>query len=184
MSADRPDALPRAESPDLAGFVHARGLALVRFAVAVCGHRELAEDLVQEALAKLVRRFGEQLSVERPEAYVKRVIVREFLQWRRRQPRVSVVDDVPDVADHSAAVGEPDQHRLMWAFLAGLPRRQRAVLVLGFYEELPDDEIAALMGCAAGTVRSQRLRALRKLKDDPRLPGIAAAFGRTGEGTR
>ena len=179
MSTD-PGAAPSAADrfPDVAAFVHARGLALVRFAVALCGNQTLAEDLVQEALAKVVRRFGRRIEVERPEAYVRQVVVREFLQWRRRQ-RVDEVPDVPDVAGVPSA-GEPDERDAMWRFLATLPRRQRAVLVLGFYEDLPDDEIAALMGCSPGTVRSQRLRALRTLHAHPGLAGVAEAVGRTG----
>lgn len=163
--------------PDVTAFVHARGLALVRFAVALSGDRALGEDLLQEALAKVVRRFGRRIEVERPEAYVRQVVVREFLQWRRRHRAVATLAEAPDVAG-VAGTGEPDQRDVMWRFLAGLPKRQRAVLVLGFYEDLPDDEIAALMGCSAGTVRSQRLRALRALKSHPGLATVADAVGR------
>ncbi|MBI4936582.1 MAG: SigE family RNA polymerase sigma factor [Actinobacteria bacterium] len=164
----------------MAAFVHARGLALVRFAVALCGDRVLGEDLVQEALAKVVRRFGRRIEVERPEAYLRQVVVREFLQWRRRHRPVADLAEVPDVAD-AVGTGEPDQRDAMWRFLAGLPKRQRAVLVLGFYEDLPDDEIAALMGCSTGTVRSQRLRALRALKLHPGLAEVADAVGHVQE---
>jgi RNA polymerase sigma-70 factor (sigma-E family) len=170
-----PDSAP----VDLAGFVHSRGRSLIRFAHAVCGDRALAEDLVQEAMAKLVRRFGERIDVEHPEAYVRRVIVREFLQWRRRRTVSEVpglLSDTPDVAGGP----EPDQREVMWRFLAGLPRRQRAVLVLGYYEDLSDAEIADLMGCSASTVRSQRARALAKLKADPDLAKVASATGVEG----
>lgn len=183
MSADR-GAPPPSDAdgfPDVAAFVHARGLALVRFAVALTGDRALGEDLVQDALAKVVRRFGRRIAVDRPEAYVRQVVVREFLQWRRRR-RFLEVGELPDVADVANDVdGEPDQRDVMWHFLATLPRKQRAVLVLGFYEDLPDDEIASLMGCTSGTVRSQRMRALRALRLHPGLADVADAVGHVQE---
>ena len=157
---------------DLAGFVRARGPALVRFAHGLCGDRALAEDLVQEALVRLVRRFGARLEAVSPDAYVRRVVVRELLQHRRRRSSGEVPAPVPDLAADPADRPEPDERAAVWAVLGTLPAEQRAVLVLGYYEGLGDDEIAALMGCTRVTVRSRRKRALDRLREHPVLVGL------------
>jgi RNA polymerase sigma factor (sigma-70 family) len=100
-----------------------------------------------------------------PEAYVRTAIVRQFLSWRRRRSSGEAI---------LAQVPEPDgydepQHQVlaqdqMWRLLSGLPRAQRAVLVLRFYNDLPDDEIAALLGCGESTVRSHAARALARMR--------------------
>src|SRR6266508_4507578 len=123
-------------------FVVARGEALLRFALMLCGNRHGAEDLVQSALAKAYPRWSRIAAMERPEAYVKAALVNEHLSWWRRR------------SSRDAA----------WALLGRLPCRQRAVLVLRYYEDLADAEIATILGCAPATVRSQAARALATLR--------------------
>ncbi len=156
-------------APDLAALVATRGLALTRFAYALCGDRQLAEDLVQQALTSVHRRWSD-LVPDHPEAYVRQTVVRAFLTSRRRRASTEVVTDVvpagqpvPDVGDD---IGARDA---VWRVLAQLPPRQRAVLVLRYYEDLDDRSIARLLGCAEGTVRSDASRAFQRLRADPTM---------------
>lgn len=146
-------------------FVQSRGWALLRFAYVLSGDAHLAEDLVQEVLARMHRRWERVTAMDHAEAYVRAAIVRQFLSWRRRRAaRETVLAEVPE----PSALPEPQQRvrdrDQMWRLLAGLPRAQRAVLVLRFYCDLPDDEIAALLGCGMSTVRSQAARALARMR--------------------
>lgn len=150
---------------DFGEFVHGRGRALLRFAYVLSGDPHLAEDLVQEVLARLHRRWDKITAMQHPEAYVRAAIVRQFLSWRRRRAaREAILSEVPE----PPGLDEPQQRVLardqMWRLLAGLPRAQRAVLVLRFYCDLPDDEIAVLLGRAESTVRSQASRALARMR--------------------
>lgn len=138
--------------------------ALVRFGAALTGDRALAEDVVQEVLIRAYGRWRRIADMEWPDAYLRRMVVNEYLSWRRRWGRVTPVPalaldrTLPDHADaHAERAGVRAQ-------LAGLPRRQRAVLVLRYYEHLTDVEIAEVLGCAAGTVRSLASRALATLR--------------------
>jgi RNA polymerase sigma-70 factor (sigma-E family) len=146
-------------------FVQSRGGALLRFGYVLSGDAHLAEDLVQEVLARMHRRWDRVAAMDHAEAYVRAAIVRQFLSWRRRRAaRETILAELPE----PAALPEPQQRigdrDRMWRLLAGLPRAQRAVLVLRFYCDLPDDEIAALLGCGASTVRSQAARALARMR--------------------
>lgn len=149
-------------------FVVGHGAALLRFGYLMTGDRALAEDLVQEALVKVHRRWSSGFSVDRPDAYVRKVMANQFTSWRRRRSSTEVVGTVPDGAclDGSDAFADRD---LVWQALAELPRRQRVVLVLRYYEHLTDAEIASLVGCAESTVRSLAARAFASLRRDPQL---------------
>ncbi|BCB88291.1 SigE family RNA polymerase sigma factor [Phytohabitans suffuscus] len=160
-------------------FVTARGPALLRFGYLMCGDRHLAEDILQEVLAKVYRRWGRIARTEPPEAYVRRAILHQYLSWRRRRASTeAVVAQVPEhpdsglMADHVAVRDE------MWALLDTLPRVQRAVLVLRYYLDLPDPEIADLVGCAPATVRVHAFRALGALRT--RLSAHLTAEDRSG----
>jgi len=148
-------------------YVNSRGTALLRFAYVLCGDRYLAEDLVQEALARVHRRWNRLPYLEQPDAYVRTAIVRQYLSWRRRRSsREAPLAVVPEAAaaagsDVAASHAARDE---MWRLLAGLPRRQRTVLVLRYYQDLPDDEIAEALGCAPATVRVHAARGLSRLR--------------------
>lgn len=151
-------------------FVLSRGSALVRFALALTGEIPLAEDITQSVLGRAFGRWGRIAGLDRPEAYVKRMIVNEHLSWRRRRAsRDLPMAHLPDsgVPDAGQALVDRDA---TWRLLATLPKRQRAVLVLRFYEGLPDGQIAELLGCAPSTVRSQASRALASLRESLRDP--------------
>ena len=145
-------------------FVVARGPALLRFAYLLSRDQHQAQDLVQEALCHAHRRWAR---VEQPEAYVKRAVLNGFLSWRRRRAsRELVTDELPEPRDrtsggHAAANADRDA---MWKLLARLPRRQRAVLVLRFYEDLDDTAIAGYLNCSPVTVRAHASKALARLR--------------------
>jgi RNA polymerase sigma-70 factor (sigma-E family) len=161
-------------------FAAARLSALLRFAGVLTGDRALAEDVVQDVLVRAHARWRKIGQMDRPELYVRKMIVNEFLSWRRRSWRFipsgggAELDD-RYTADH--AHGHAERESLL-AELAKLPRRQRAVLVLRYYEGLSDNETADLLGCAPGTVRGYASRALATLRVEMRAPAF------TEEGTR
>jgi len=152
-------------------FVAGRGPALLRFAYLLSGNHGLAEDLVQGALVKAHRRWAGSPAADHPQAYVRRIITNDFTSWRRRAASRVGVGPVPDASygDTADAVADRD---LMWRALAGLPRRQRAVLVLRYYEHQSNAQIAAVLGCAESSVRSLASRAFAALRRDPEIAAL------------
>jgi RNA polymerase sigma-70 factor (sigma-E family) len=154
-------------------FVQARATGLLRYGYALTGSRHDAADLVQEALARLgtawprVKRKGD------PEGYVRVTMARLHVSWWRHRRRERLVERVPERADTDPALDGVQAESGLWQALATLPPRQRAVLVLRYYEHCPDEEIAAVLGIARGTVRSTALRGLEKLRA-AWAPGAAA----------
>jgi RNA polymerase sigma-70 factor (sigma-E family) len=152
-------------------FVASRGPALLRTAYLICGDRHQAEDLFQNAMARLLVHWT-RVSGGDPEAYARRILVNSTINWRQRlRAREVSVAAVPDRAgaDFTTALAERDE---MWHALARLPRRQRAVLVLRYYEDLTEAQTAAMLGCSVGTIKSQHAKALALLRSpaDSRPP--------------
>ena len=153
-------------------FAAARLAALLRYAVLLSGDREEARDIVQEVLTRALVKWGRIGSVQDPYGYVRRMVTNEFLSLRRRR-RVWTVPLGPDAVDGAAAPRAPEQPEPdddLWRLLMRLPRQQRAVIVLRYYESLSDLEIAEVLGCRTGTVRSNASRALATLRielDEP-----------------
>ncbi|HEX8001685.1 MAG TPA: SigE family RNA polymerase sigma factor [Mycobacteriales bacterium] len=152
-----------------AGFVRAQGTALVRTAFLLVGDRADAEDLTQVALLRLSRRWDR---VDDPAAYARTTLARLAVdRWRalrRRPPHLALVDD-DRAADPTNAAA--DRVALLGA-LRTLPARQRAVLVLRYYEGLSEADIATALGCSAGTVKTHAARGMARLRE---------AFGEEGE---
>ncbi|MEN3359632.1 MAG: hypothetical protein V7637_3614 [Mycobacteriales bacterium] len=145
-------------------FVADRLAALLRYAVVLTGNRDLAQDIVQDVMIRAYGRWAQIAAVEHPERYVHRMVTNEYLSWRRRwSTRQVVLTGLPDriAADPATDTAERDA---AWQRLATLPRYQRAVLVLRYYEGLTDAEIAEVLGCAPGTVRGHASRALAALR--------------------
>ena len=146
-------------------WVAARGAGLLRFADALCGDHHRAEDLVQNSLAKALGRWSRVAAMAQPEAYLKAMIVNDYLGWWRRRARTELaMPSPPEPRPGPDPAGEQASRDAAWRLLARLPRRQRAVLVLRYYEDLSDGQIAAVLGCTAGTVRSTATRALAALR--------------------
>ena len=146
---------------DFDAYVAARSARLLRTASLLVGTADAA-DVVQDALIGMYRRWSRVVSAQNPDAYVQRSLVNAALQWRRRGRRGRVqLPSLVDVPGHADAVSE--RHAMLQA-LALLPPRQRAVVVLAFYEDLSEAEIATAMGCSTGTVKSQKSRAIAALR--------------------
>jgi RNA polymerase sigma-70 factor (sigma-E family) len=163
----------RAEGPEVAfeDFVARRSAALFRGAYVLTGSREAAEDLVQETLERACRRWRKVAATESPEAYVRRIMVNLANdRWRRfrRSPRPEVMDEAC-AADEYARLDSRDQ--LVRALLQ-LPMGMRTVVVLRYFHDMPDTEIAADLGISATTVRSQLARGLDKLRAQLPSPGL------------
>jgi RNA polymerase sigma-70 factor (sigma-E family) len=152
-------------------FAVARLPSLLRYAVVLTGDRELAQDVVQEVLARSQVKWRRISEADSPEAYVRRMVLNEYLSWRRSwaarnvhvvgERLVDLDDARGGVLDHAQDVVDADE---LWNRLAGLGRKQRAVLVLRYYEQLDDQAIADLIGCSPATVRSHASRALKTLR--------------------
>jgi RNA polymerase sigma-70 factor (sigma-E family) len=145
-------------------FVAARSRALLRTAYLLTRDHALAEDLVQTALAKAWFHWS-RIREDNPEPYVRRILVTTYSTWWRRRWNGEIpTEDLPD-APTSSGEDELD----LWDAIGRLPRRQRAVVVLRFYEDLTEAETARLMGSSVGTVKSQTAKALAKLRLDPAI---------------
>ncbi|MEV4111725.1 SigE family RNA polymerase sigma factor [Nonomuraea sp. NPDC049695] len=146
-------------------FVVERSAALFRTAYLLTGDRHSAEDLVQSALAKTAAKLARLRDPAAVEGYVRRAMYHEQVSWWRRRSKAAEVstDHLPDLADDGHA-DVADLRLVMRSALARLTPRQRAVLVLRYFEDLPESEIAKVLGISVGTVRSQTHRSLERLK--------------------
>ena len=148
-------------------FVDSRLGALLRYALMLTGDPHTAQDLVQETMVRVQLNWRRVDRSDSPDGYVRRILTNQFIDLRRGSWLQRVLlraepDEVQAVrADHAAETVERDR---MWSLLSRLPRRQRAAIVLRYYEDLPDAEIAEALGCAVGTVRSSISRALATLR--------------------
>jgi RNA polymerase sigma-70 factor (sigma-E family) len=171
------DAIETAASDDAIGFEELVGAArptLLRAAHSVTGRHEDAEDAVQSSLLKAMRAWQRVANQERwrQQAYVRQIVVNTCRSgWRKWGSRVAI-GDVPETvnAPETDTIDDRELLRQAWA---RLPARQREVLMLRYYEDLTEAEIAKRLGCAPGTVKSSAARALRALRD--MLPEYAAA---------
>lgn len=156
---------PRLQDVTFEEYVLARGPALVRLARLLVGDDHRGEDLAQEVLARAYPRWARICRTDHPDLYLRRMLVNANRSWwRRRSSRelaVAEVADRPRPDDLSAAVVERDA---MWRMVRRLPNRQRAILVLRYYEDLDDAAIARILGCSPVTVRTHAMRALAALR--------------------
>lgn len=155
-------------------YVASRGPALLRTAYVLTGHHADAEDLLQTALAKTYLAWGRIADKGSLDGYVRRAMVNTQISWwRRRKVDTYATDPLPELPTHDPTEGS-DLHDAVWAALARLPKRQRAAIVLRFYEDLTEKEIADVLGISVGTVKSTISRAVAKLRRDV---GLRTDFG-------
>src|SRR5258708_28226393 len=149
-------------------FVSARGQALQRFGFLVPSDCALAEDLGQTAFSRAYPRWS-RIECDAPEAYVRKIMVNTWSSWWRRRWRGEVPSaSLPDVAADDA-YQDVDRRHVVRSALAGLPHRQRLVLVLRYHEDLSEQQVAELLGISVGTVKSPAPHALAKLRADGTL---------------
>ena len=152
-----------------------RGPSLVRLARLLVADDHRADDLVQEVLAKAYPRWSRIAGVEHPDRYVRRMLVNARNSWWRRalhrEVSVPIVGDLPTGVDHGGAAADRDA---LWRLVRALPERQRAVLVLRFYEDLDDLAIADILGCSPVTVRTHAMRGLATLRERVGAAGFPA----------
>jgi RNA polymerase sigma-70 factor (sigma-E family) len=162
-----------APEADFREFARSRAPSLHRTAFLLCGDWHLADDLVQEALAKAFRHWRRVQRADHPDAYVRRILINETNQHWRRHRRIDLnavltdeIDPTPDAAEEIVRNAE-----LLQALLK-LTARQRATIVLRYLEGRSERETAEILGCSEGTVKSQTFRALNRLKTVLNRPEI------------
>lgn len=148
-----------------------RRAALLRTAYLLTGHQADAEDLLQAALAKTYLAWRRIEDYGALDGYVRRAMVNTHISWwRRRRVEEYPTDEIPDqpVADHA---GDSELHDTLSRALRRLPERMRAAVVLRYYEDMSEAEIAGVLGVSLGTVKSTVSRAVAKLRIDSELLG-------------
>ncbi len=156
-------------------YVSARLPTLRRLGYLLCGSEDRADDLVQQTITALYVHWKRASAAQHMDAYVRQMLVRAFLDEKRRPwSRVRLTDAPPEsVAPEGPSV---EDRMVLRAALRRVPRRQRAVLVLRFLSDLSVPEVATLLGCSEGTVKSQTshgLAALRRLLGEKNLASLA-----------
>ena len=156
--------MPRRDPAAFAEFVAARSSALHRTAYLLVGDRGLAQDLLQEALTKTYVAWPRLRDQGKAEAYTRKALTTTAITWYRRRswgerPVAAVPEREGD--GHADEVATRD---LLWQALQALPPRQRAAIVLRYYEDLTEAQTAAVLGCAVGTVKSQVSTGLRTMR--------------------
>jgi RNA polymerase sigma-70 factor (sigma-E family) len=162
-----------AEVEGFAQFVEARQRALQRTAWLLTGDWALAEDLVQTALARSWPQWERIRRRDDPGIYVRRVMVNTWASWSRRRWRgEQPAATVPDGQAPGDMAAEAAVRLAVRAALGSLTARQRAVLVLRVFDDLSEAQVAQVLGCPVGTVKSTMARAMARLREDPRLAGL------------
>jgi RNA polymerase sigma-70 factor (sigma-E family) len=152
---------------EFAEYVAGQRPALLRFATVLTCRTWLAEDLVSDVLGRAFEQWSRISRMAQPHAYVRRMVVNDYLSWRRRLARTSPRAEVePATHGQSDGADERAERDEMIRRLAGLPRKQRAAVVLRYYAGMSDTEIAEHLDCRVPTVRSQISRALAALRID------------------
>ncbi len=154
-----------------AAFVRASARSLFGTAYLLTGDGNRAEELVQDTLARLYPRWSRIATLEAPLAYARRALANRFVsQQRRPMSRELVMAEVPDAAGRRDLADDVTDRGVLSQLLRTLPERQRAALVLRYLHDLPDDEIAAALGCRPATVRSLLSRGLAAMRERASQP--------------
>ncbi|NHC46644.1 SigE family RNA polymerase sigma factor [Motilibacter aurantiacus] len=157
---------------EFSDFVAHRQRALLRTAYLLTGDRHTAEDLLQAALTKTFLSWGRIDDLGAAEAYVRTTLTRTYVSWWRRRWRGEhPTEELPEPVSSGAALDTAVAERAdLWDVVQTLPRRQRAAVVLRFYEDMSEAQVAEVLGCSVGTVKSQTSRALATLRARMTVP--------------
>lgn len=152
---------------DFAEFVRRHSTTLLRSAYLLTGDRVDAEELVQDTLVRLYSNWRRVMAADVPLAYVRRSLTNNFLNGRRRRSATDLLFAEPPEHGYDPDIGgRLSDQELVRTLLDGLSDKQRAVLVLRYFDDLDDVEIAEVVGCRRGTVRSIISRSLSQLRAD------------------
>jgi RNA polymerase sigma-70 factor (sigma-E family) len=161
------DAAGDAEFSD---FMHGRWAQLVRLGYGLTGDLQLAEDLAQTAFARAYASWPRVRRAADPDAYVRKIVVNANLnRFRKRRVIEDLTATVPEAAHSGDQAGQHEDRAALMAALLQLPAGQRAVVVLRYWLDMTEAEVAAVMSCSVGNVKSQASRALAKLRDNAAL---------------
>ena len=145
-------------------YVSARADGLLRYAMVVTADAHVAEDVVQSVLERAYPRWARIAAMEHPDAYVRRMVLNEFISLRRRIGRVFVVERVPEAPGLPDPADSHADRAALIAEIRRLPNRQRAAVALRYWDDLTDAQIADQLGCREVTVRGYIRRGLRTLR--------------------
>lgn len=158
---------------DFESYAAVRWSRLVWTAYLLTGDHHEAEDLVQATLAKVYLAWPRISRLDAPDAYVHRALVNNNLsRFRKRRVVQLLTSRLPERA-REGGTAQVEERALLMAALATLPPRQRAVVVLRYWEDLSEHQVAEVLGCTPGNVKSQASRGLAKLREHPVLAGLA-----------
>ena len=159
-----------AAPPGFEEFVAIRSARLLRAAYQLTHDWALAEDLMQAALTKAWRAWSRLSGEADPEPYIRKIMFNTYASWwRRRWNHEDPTSEMPERSGASAALNQVDDRDEVWRALGRLPKRQRAVIVLRFFEDMTEAQAADVLDCSIGTVKSQTSRALAALRLDTSL---------------
>ncbi|KPM55614.1 RNA polymerase subunit sigma-24 [Frankia sp. CcI49] len=161
------------DSDGFTAYFAPRAGGLLRFAFLLTGDAGEAEELTQMTLVRMFVVWPRVRGHDRPDAYARRVMVNaNARRFRRRRVRQVLVDVPPERAEPSSQLAAVEDRVGLAAALATLPPRQRAVVVLRYCEDRPEAEVATLLRCSTGTVKSQAAKGLAKLRAHPAVTGL------------
>ncbi|NMO53377.1 SigE family RNA polymerase sigma factor [Actinoplanes sp. TBRC 11911] len=161
-------------------FVRQQWDPLTRTAYLLTGDHSYAEDLVQTALEKTHRRWRKVSVMDSPAGYVHRVMVNTAISWRRRRSWGEIALTPPDRARGDDPYAGVEQRQQLVIALRKLPPRMRAVLVLRYFDDLSEADVAEVMGCSVGTVKSQASRGLQRLREEITPTGMSPSVSLQG----
>jgi RNA polymerase sigma-70 factor (sigma-E family) len=155
----------RSDTPTFEEYAAAAWPSLYRSAYLLTGNHADAEDVAQQTLIKAHGAWSRVAGSDSPNAYVRRILTNTFLSSKRPKVRgLELLTDAPPEPGHAPGPGGSETQLLLWPHVKQLPPQQRAVIVLRYYEDLSEAEIADTLGCSRGTVKSTAHRALRSLR--------------------
>ena len=153
-----------ADAPTFEEYAGAAWPSMYRYAYLLTGNHADAEDVAQQTLMKAHQSWARVERSDEPAAYLRRMLTNTYLSQRRPKRRhLEVLTDAPPEAGHEPARG-PEDRLVLWPHVKSLPPRQRAVIVLRYYEDLSEREIADVLGCSRGNVKSTAHHALKSLR--------------------
>ena len=146
-------------------FVRAHSASLFRTAYLMTGDYQRAEDVLQAALVRVYQHWPRVDTMDRPAGYARRVVVNQSVSWWRKRSSHESLLRLSDEPAWDGRVDDVAEHERVWKAVLSLPRRQRAVMVLRYYEDMTEAQIAETLAMAPGTVKSHSHAAVRRLAD-------------------